>query len=135
MPPVIPQDPCPELMNAQQLLESMAERVSARASAKNVYGDPVVVGNRTVIPIAQARYGFGGRGGRRKGDDEAGGGGGGGVSARPSGALEITPEGTRFIVFDDRRSTGIVLALGFALGAIVVALSGQRQAEVVRRRK
>jgi hypothetical protein len=36
------------------------------------------------------------------------------------------PEGTRFIVFDDRRSTGIALALGFALGAIVVALSGQR---------
>jgi hypothetical protein len=26
-------------MNAQQLLENLAERVSARASVKNVYGD------------------------------------------------------------------------------------------------
>jgi uncharacterized spore protein YtfJ len=121
-------------MNAQQLLESMAERVSARASVKSVYGDPLIVGDRTVIPIAQVRYGFGGGAGRRKGDDEAGGGGGGSVSARPSGALEITPKGTRFIAFDDRWATGIVLALGFALGAIVVGLSGQRQAEVARGR-
>ena len=49
-------------MNIQQMLESMAERVSASASAKNVYGDPVVVGNRTVIPAAHVRYGS--RGGR-----------------------------------------------------------------------
>jgi uncharacterized spore protein YtfJ len=30
------------------------------------YGDPVVVGDRTVIPIAQVRYGFGGGGGQPK---------------------------------------------------------------------
>jgi hypothetical protein len=40
-------------MNAQQLLEGMVERISARASVKNVYGDPVVLGNPTVIPVAQ----------------------------------------------------------------------------------
>jgi uncharacterized spore protein YtfJ len=113
-------------MNAQQLLERIADRVSARASVKNVYGDPVVVGARTVIPVAQLRYGFGGGGGSRKGDDEAGGGGGGGVAARPSGALEITPDGTRFIRFQDRRATGIALALGFVLGAAVAALAGRR---------
>jgi uncharacterized spore protein YtfJ len=117
-------------MNAHQLLESMAERVSARASVNNVYGDPVVVGNRKVIPIAQVRYGFGGGCGHPQ-DDEAAGGGGGGVSARPSGALEITPEGTRFIKFEDRRATGAALALGFVLGAAVVALTGR--GELVRR--
>jgi uncharacterized spore protein YtfJ len=79
-------------MNIQQLSQSLAERVSASASVKNVYGDPVAVGNRTVIPVAQVPYGFGGGGGS-KGEQENGGGGGGGVSARPSGTLEITPEG------------------------------------------
>jgi uncharacterized spore protein YtfJ len=114
-------------MNPQQLLESIAERVSARATVKSVYGDPVVVGGRTVIPIAYVRYGFGGGAGHPKGDEDAGGGGGGGgVTARPSGALEITAEGTRFIQFNDRRATGIALALGFALGAAVVALSRER---------
>jgi hypothetical protein len=45
------------------------------------------------------------------------------VSTRPSGALEIRPGGTRFIVFDDCRMTGI--ALGFIVGAAVVALRGR----------
>jgi hypothetical protein len=33
------------------------------------------------------------------------------LSVRPSGALEITPAGTRFIRFDDHRAMGIALAL------------------------
>jgi hypothetical protein len=41
---------------------------------------------------------------------------------RPSGALEITHDGRRFISFEDRRATGIALALGFVLGAAGVAL-------------
>jgi uncharacterized spore protein YtfJ len=121
-------------MNIQQLLQSLAERVSASASVKNVYGDPVVVGNRTLIPTAQVRYGFGGGGGS-KGEQESGGGGGGGVSARPSGALEITPEGARFIKFDDHRAAGIALTLGFVLGAAVVRLGAGRRDEVVRQRE
>jgi uncharacterized spore protein YtfJ len=125
-------------MNIQQLLQSMAERVSARAAVNNVYGDPVVAGDRTVIPAAQVRYAFGGGGGSPKGDAEAqngggGGGGGGRVSARPCGALEVTPEGTRFIAFPDNRSIGAALAIGFVLGAAVMALSGNQRIEIVKR--
>jgi uncharacterized spore protein YtfJ len=117
--------------NSWKALPSASQRVHL---VKSVYGDPVVVGNRTVIPIAQVRYGFGGGAGHPKGDEAAGGGGGGGgVSARPSAALEITPEGTRFIVFQDRRATAIALALGFVLGAAVVALTGEPRSEVARR--
>jgi uncharacterized spore protein YtfJ len=121
-------------MSIQQLLENLAERVSASASVKNVYGDPVVVGNRTVIPAAQVRYGFGAGGGRPKRDGaEAGGGGGGKVMAHPCGALEISTDGTRFIEFGDQRRTGIALALGFVLGAAVVALTRPKRIEVVKR--
>ncbi len=123
-------------MDIPQLLHSIAERVSGSASVKNVYGDPVVVGNRTVIPAAQVRYAFGGGGGT-KGEGEAGdhngGGGGGRVSARPCGALEVTAEDTRFIAFDNRRTTGAALALGFILGAAVVALLGTPKIEIVKR--
>jgi uncharacterized spore protein YtfJ len=123
-------------MNIQQLLQSMSERVSASASVTNVYGEPVVVGNRTVIPAAQIRYAFGGGGGGGggKADAEAQNGGGGGrVSARPCGVVEIAPGGTRFIAFEDRRTIGAALALGFVLGAAVIALSGTRRIEVVKR--
>jgi uncharacterized spore protein YtfJ len=110
-------------MNVQQILESISERVSTSASVKNIYGDPVTIGERIVIPAASVRYGFGGGGGSRT-DTQNGGGGGGGVSARPSGVLEITAEGARFIGFEDRRKTAIAIALGFLLGLAVASLSG-----------
>jgi uncharacterized spore protein YtfJ len=120
-------------MDIQHLLQDMAERVSTSASVKNVWGDPVVVGSRTVIPAAQVRYAFGGGGGNKR-ESDGGGGGGGRVSARPCGALEVTPEGTRFIAFDDRPRIGAALALGFMLGAAAVAsLTGTRRVEVVKR--
>lgn len=115
-------------MNVQELLQGMAERVSAGASVKNVYGEPVVVGDRTVIPAAKVRYAFGGGGGAQKGQAEGTGGGGGGrVSARPCGVVEITPGGTRFIAFEDSRRMGAMLAIGFVLGAAVVVLTGKLQ--------
>ena len=118
-------------MNIQEMLHGMADRVSASASVKNVYGDPVTVGDRTVIPVAKVRYAFGGGGGN-KGEGE-GGAGGGHVSAGPCGALEVSADGTRFIVFDDRPKMAAALALGFALGAVVVALMGTRRREVAKR--
>jgi uncharacterized spore protein YtfJ len=121
-------------MNIQELLHSLVESVSTSASAKNVYGEPVVVGNRTVIPAAQVRYAFGAGGGRPNADEGPGGGGGGGrFFARPCGALEVTPEGARFIAFHDGRTMGAALAIGFVLGAAVVAVTGTRKIEVVKR--
>ena len=116
-------------MDIQQLLQTFAERVSTSASVRSVYGDPVVVGDRTVIPVAQIGYAFGG--GAKA--DSPDGGGGGKAYARPCGALEVTPDGTRFIDFVDRPRMGAALALGFVLGAAVVALTATKRIEVVKR--
>jgi hypothetical protein len=82
--------------------------------------------------VAQVGYAFGGGGGGKAESPNGGGGGGGKVFARPSGALEVTPQGTRFIDFVDRPRMGAALALGFLLGAAVVALTGTRRIEVVK---
>jgi uncharacterized spore protein YtfJ len=124
-------------MNIQLLLETLARQGAAGTSIKNVYGDPVVVGDRTVIPVAQLRYSFGGGGGGPKGDLEpAGGGGGGGVvAAKPRGALEVTPHGTRFISIDDHRTVAIAVAIGFLLGAALMRLTNPRRIEIVTGRR
>jgi uncharacterized spore protein YtfJ len=118
-------------MNVHELLQTMSDAFASTASVRNVYGDPVTVGARTVIPMAQVRYGFGGGGGKKNGSE--GGGGGGGMIAKPTGVLEITPEVTRFIPFEDKRKLITALATGFALGALIVKLTRPKNIEVVKR--
>jgi uncharacterized spore protein YtfJ len=120
---------CNKSKNIHQLLESMAERVSGRASVKMVYGDPITAGDCTVVPVAAVRYAFGGGGGGARGDAEAQNAGGGGrVSVWPCGALEITPEGSRFVEFEDSKRTAAGVAVGFVLGlAVALLVSGARE--------
>jgi uncharacterized spore protein YtfJ len=118
-------------MNVHEILKTMSDSFAASASVKNVYGEPVTVGGRTVIPMAQVRYGFGGGGGKK--DESDGGGGGGGMIAKPAGVMEITSEGTRFVAFDDKRKLIAALAAGFALGALIVTLTRPKRIEIVKR--
>jgi len=76
------------------------EGMQASASVHSVFGQPVTVGEKVVIPIASVSYGFGMGFGEATGQEieepngGAGGGEGGGMSARPLGVVEITPERT-----------------------------------------
>jgi len=96
--------------DAQEILQSLSEHLAGSASVKQVYGDPIVVGRKTVVPVARVAYFLGGLGGggEQKGvvaeRPLAGGGGGGGgaVLASPVGALEITETNVRFIRIHDR---------------------------------
>jgi uncharacterized spore protein YtfJ len=105
------------------MLSSLGDHLQIGASVRNVYGEPVNAGGRTVIPIARVSYGFG-AGGRAGGNpetagDQEGSGGGAGMSARPVGALEITEAGTRFIPFIDPARLGMALVLGLCVGFAV----------------
>jgi uncharacterized spore protein YtfJ len=112
-----------------EFIQSLIERLQGRAGAASVYGEPIVVEGKTLIPCAKLAFGFGGGSGAdraRSGGPDAvgreGSGGGGGVAAKPIGVLEVTGAGTRFIPFEDtRRLVGAVLA-----GVLVGILIGRR---------
>jgi uncharacterized spore protein YtfJ len=121
-------------MKVSKTLSSLADHLRAGASVRNVYGEPISAGGRTIIPIARVGYGFG-AGGRAGGSHETAGdrdgsGGGAGMSARPVGALEITEAGTRFIPFIDPFRLGMALALGFCIGLALGRRSAQGRALV-----
>ena len=110
-------------MNASEMLQKMGDSLGSKATVKSVFGEPIQMDGKTVVPIAKVAYGFGAGGGTkpvRSGDPERaaseGSGGGGGVAAYPVGALEITSTGTRFIPFIDLRVVCGILMAGAMLG-------------------
>jgi uncharacterized spore protein YtfJ len=118
-------------MNATEMLEKISQSLGSSATVKSVFGDPIQVEGKTVVPIAKVAYGFGAGGGSgpRKhngagpdnpGEKAEGGGGGGGVRAYPAGALEITATGTRFIPFTDLRWLGGAFAAGALIGSLIL---------------
>jgi uncharacterized spore protein YtfJ len=93
-------------MNAADLLQKMGDTLGSTATVKSVFGEPIHVNGKTVVPVAKVAYGFGGGAGTGKSGTQPdrqgeGGGGGGGVRAFPAGALEITEGRTRFVPFID----------------------------------
>jgi uncharacterized spore protein YtfJ len=111
-------------MIATELLQKIGDSLSTSANVKSVYGEPIHMEGKTVVPIAKVAYGFGAGGGTNRGKsgesspDAEGGGGGGGVRAFPAGALEITANHTRFIPFHEPWW----LPGSFAAGALIGAL-------------
>ena len=71
-------------------LNELAETIGKQANATAVFGSPIVDGDRTVIPVAQARFAVG------VGDGLIAKGLGGGMTAKPLGFIVIDRDGVRF---------------------------------------
>jgi uncharacterized spore protein YtfJ len=111
----------------------VAELLERSLSIRHVFGEPVQHGATTVIPVAKVAYGFGAGGGRGPGrgpkpaldesrsseedyTDAQGAGGGGGVRMTPVGALEIGPQGIRFVRVHPLAPWCGAVALGLVVG-------------------
>jgi uncharacterized spore protein YtfJ len=113
-------------MNATEMLEKISESLGSTATVKTVFGEPIQIEGKTVVPVAKVAYGFGAGGGRgpmkHNGDSAEqpeGGGGGGAARAFPAGALEITQKQTRFIPYTDMRWLAGAFAAGVLLSRIL----------------
>jgi uncharacterized spore protein YtfJ len=109
-------------MDLQKYFDNIEQVLSSSANVKIVFGDPISVQEKTIIPVARVRYGFGGgmgSGPRRSGDEQRlgeGGGGGGGVIAQPVGVVEVSAAGTKFIPVHSRKRMVAVAVAGFIAG-------------------
>src|SRR5580704_17529611 len=112
-------------MIATEMLQKISESLGTTANVKSVFGEPIHLEGKTVVPVAKVAYAFGAGGGRapfREGSGEypEGGGGGGGVKAYPDGALEITRDATRFIPYTDIGMLAGAVAAGALLGVLLM---------------
>lgn len=124
-------------MSTRELIDSAVEHLRASASVKTVYGEPVVVDGKTIIPVAKVAYGFGGGTGTRKapaGKDgkepvaaESGEGAGGGVAAKPVGVVEISGQETKFVRFGQPKRLAWAAAIGSGIGFVLGLLLRRRR--------
>jgi uncharacterized spore protein YtfJ len=112
-----------ETMEAPVVTNSFEEvfrSIVEHAGAKSVFGQPVSVGGKTVVPVARIRYGFGGGSGQREDGGQHGHGGGGGLIAQPLGVYEIDQSQTRFIPITSNLTLLAAIGLGICLGVLAI---------------
>jgi uncharacterized spore protein YtfJ len=135
-------------VKSEEQAAELVEKLFAVAQPGAVFGEPVTVGEQTVITASEVKvrmgFGFGTRGGtgvvsagdEEEGDGEPGaeregsgygaGGGGGGVSGgRPVAAIVIGPDGVRIDPIMD--VTKVALAFFTTLGSMVFMLRKMRK--------
>ena len=98
------------------------------AGARLCYGEPVVTGDRAVIPVARVRVAGGG--GFGSGGEGDGGGGGGYLEASPQGFIELDDAGARYHPIPDPERLG--RALRAAAGAAATLATGVAVAKRLR---
>ena len=90
------------------------------------FGEPQVVGDKTLIPVAKVGYGFGLGFGQGSGQPEEegkqapggeGGGGGGTAASKPLGVIVVTPEE---VYFEETADESRIAIAGIMMGALLV---------------
>ena len=110
-----------ELPAPGTFFEKLAEKLGATARAAHVFGEAVERDDVTVIPVAKARWGLGGGGGKKGlASRSEGMGGGGGVIVEPVGFIELRAGEARYRpIFDPKWRIGAVIAGGLLLMRLV----------------
>ncbi len=116
-------------MSATRLIEGALDKVRATAGVKTVYGEPIKVDGKTIIPIAKVAYGAGAGAGPAKAEGEtqsdAAEGAGVGAYAAPVGVVEISEGETKFVAINSKKKIGIAAAVGAAAGMLAGLFMGR----------
>jgi len=82
--------------NVVEILRGVVGELKEMAQSESIIGEPITVGDRTVIPVVKLSVGFGAGGGQGEGDKARtgfGGGGGGGATIEPAAFIIMDKDG------------------------------------------
>lgn len=86
--------------NVVEILQGVVGELKEMAQSESIIGEPITIGDKTVIPVVKISVGFGAGGGQ--GEDEKarsgfGGGGGGGAKIEPAAFIIMDSDGIRLL--------------------------------------
>ena len=79
----------------EEMMRAVVGELRSMAKSESIVGEPITVGDKTVIPVCKISVGFGAGGGegeKKEGEKGFGGGGGGGASIEPAAFIVIAGE-------------------------------------------
>ena len=96
----------------EHLVKTTLDEVEKALSAKTVVGDPITIGDATLIPVISVGFAFGAGGGQGKSESKrtgegAGSGVGGGAWAKPRAVIVIDKDGVRIEPIAGRMSATV----------------------------
>jgi uncharacterized spore protein YtfJ len=101
--------------NVVDILKSVVGELKEVARTETVIGEPVTVGDRTVIPIVKISFGFGAGGGQKDSEKasagEFGGGGGGGAKIEPAAFIIMDADGVKLLPAAKGKWEGMIEAI------------------------
>lgn len=104
--------------NVSEILKAVVGELKEISKSETIVGDPITVGDRTVIPIVRISVGFGAGGGQGENDKSQtgfGGGGGGGVKIEPSAFIIMDKDGVSILPANKGKWDSIIDSIpGFA---------------------
>ncbi len=104
--------------NVVDILKGVVGELRQIAQSETVIGDPVTIGDTTVIPIVKISVGFGAGGGQGEDDKSRsgfGGGGGGGAKIEPAAFIIMDKDGVHLLPASKGKWDSIIDAIpGFA---------------------
>lgn len=98
-----------------QMLDSLMETLEKHLTVKSIIGEPMTVGNVTLMPVMDLTFGFGAGSGEGRDDKQGGGSGGGGGGGARLAAKAV-------IVIKDGEVSVLPLGKGTAIDKIVEAI-------------
>ncbi|MCD4800296.1 MAG: sporulation protein [Methanococcoides sp.] len=99
-------------MGLEDVMKEVTSELERLVSAKTVVGEPVIAGDKTILPITKVSFGFGsggGEGSKNGVESGFGGGGGGGAKIEPVAFLVISDEGVRLMTLAGNSDLGKLL--------------------------
>lgn len=98
-------------------LEATISQIKSVVDVNTIIGQPIVVGNITILPVSKVTYGFGSGGSdlpNKTNKELFAGGGGAGVSLQPLAFLVVQESGVRILEISSKYNDGLDRALTMA---------------------
>ncbi|NIM99704.1 MAG: sporulation protein [candidate division Zixibacteria bacterium] len=117
---------------AEAIIKTLMDEIKTITKTETILGDPITVGNNTIIPVCRIMVGFGAGGGEGEMKEKrggSGGGGGGGLRVEPAAFIVVKGDQVSIMGTKPSKLEGLVEAVPGIIEKIQKAKKAKKEEE------